>query len=227
MHERRPKQVGPLSQQDLERDVQAYRSMALSMGASDAKVIAADRVYVDTRVRAKCSIPKCPEYGISAHCPPHCLDANQIRDLVSAYHLGLLVKLDIDSNIMVGDGLGVTDEGGKIVTSPALTKLLNRYRKISDIVTQIESQAFYDGHYLAVAFSAGSCHAAYCNFKECQVLKGMPCRFPLRARPSMEGSSIDAFRMAAEAGWDVFPVGSDCNPACVPHGTLLGLVLVD
>jgi predicted metal-binding protein len=118
------------------------------------------------------------------------------------------------------------DEEGKLVQSRALLELLKSYRKLSDILTEIEAQAFYDGHYLATSFSAGSCRATFCNFKECQVLKGEPCRVPLRSRPSMEGSSIDAYRMAAEAGWDIYPIGMDCNPALVPHGTLVGLVLV-
>ncbi len=227
MHEIRPKQIRAFSRQAIEEDVERYRTMALDMGATDAKVVAGSHVYVDARVRAKCSVPKCPEYGACAHCPPHTLSTEEMREIVSAYKYGLLVRLDVESHLVCGEGLGVTDEGGKIVPSGALRQLLNRYRKVCDIVTKIESQAFYDGHHLAMAFGAGSCHASMCNFNECQVLKGLSCRCSLRARPSMEASSMDAFRMAAEVGWDIFPIGANCDPACVPHGTLLGLVLVD
>jgi hypothetical protein len=43
----------------------------------------------------------------------------------------------------------------------------------------------------------------------------------------MEASSFDAYKMASEAGWDIYPIGKDCDPKNVPHGTLVGLVLVD
>jgi|SRR5208282_5194597 predicted metal-binding protein len=222
-----PKRIRTLSDLEVRADADKYCDLALSLGASDAKAIPADKVYVDSRVRVKCIIPRCPAYGGSANCPPHSLETQKVRELVSAFRYATLVRLDVDSSLMVGDDLGVMDKEGKIVATKGLTQLLNRYRKLSDIVTQIESQAFYDGHYLAVAFAAGSCRSHYCNFLECLVLKGDPCRFPLRARPSMEGSGMDAFRMAAEAGWEMYPVGSDCKPADVPRAALLGLVLVD
>jgi len=94
------------------------------------------------------------------------------------------------------------------------------------LVSALESLAFYDGHYLAVGFAAGSCKSTYCYKAECAVLKGERCRNELRSRPSMEAVGIDAYRLAAEAGWDIYPIGSDCSPQDVPGGTLLGLVLV-
>jgi len=227
MHDKKPRKIKSFSTQELQADMEKYRQSALELGASDAKVIPAGAVHVDKRVRIKCMIPKCPECGSCANCPPYSLDSDKIQDLVSCYRYALLVKLNVDSALMVGEDLGIIDEGGKMVASKALKKLLMQYRKLSDMVTELESQAFYDGHHLAVALSAGDCNSVYCNFQECQVLKGLPCRFPLRARPSMESSSINAYLMAAEAGWDMYPIGTDCNPENVPHGTLLGLVLVD
>jgi predicted metal-binding protein len=227
MHEKKPKQIRVFLEQEIREDMEKYRQMALDMGMTDAKAIPAERVYVDTRVRFKCMIPKCPSYGSCATCPPHGYETAQIRELVSAFRFALLMKLNIDSSNITGDGLLAIDKEGNIVPTKPMLQLLKGYRKVADVVTNIESEAFYDGHYLALAFSAGSCKAHYCNFLECQVLKGMPCRFPLKSRPSMESSSMDVYRMAAEAGWEIFPIGSDCNPAHVPHGTLVGLVLVD
>lgn len=226
MHDKKPKRIKMLSEKETKADLEKYRGMALDLGASDAKVIPAEKVYVDYRVQVKCTIPKCPSYGTSAHCPPHTLGPDKIREFVQAYKYALLVKIDIDSSMITGEDLVVMDEEGKLVPTKALLELLKQYRKFRDIVTEIESQAFYDGHYLATSFSAGSCHADLCNFKECLVLKNEPCRFPLRSRPSMEASSLDAYRMAAEAGWEIFPIGVGCKPTNVPHGTLVGLVLV-
>ena len=94
-------------------------------------------------------------------------------------------------------------------------------------VTAIESLAFYDGHYLAFGFGAGSCRHTFCGLEEdCQAMKGQKCRFSLRSRPSMEAVGIDVFRMAASAGWDIYPIGSNAKPEDIPKGTLAGIVIV-
>lgn len=227
MHDEKPRRVRFFSDEEVRADAEKYVQFAVEMGLSDAKVVAAEKVYVDFRVRMKCTIPKCPAYGGCAHCPPHSPDTDSVQRLVSGFRYGLLVRLDVDPSVMIGKENLVMDEEGKIVPTKALKTLLAEYRKLSDVVTRIEARAFYDGHYLAVSFAAGSCRSHYCNFQECNVLRGLPCRFPLRARPSMEGSSMNAYRMAAEAGWEVYPIGADCNPCNVPKGVLLGLVLVD
>jgi predicted metal-binding protein len=226
MHNKKPRRIGAISDADLKADLERYRGLALELGASDAKIISEKEVHVDSRVRAKCIIPKCPEYGSSAHCPPNMPEPEKIREFVQAFKHALLMKLDLDSFLIAGEGLGMADEDGKLVPTKALAELLASYRKFTGILTEIESHAFYDGHYFATAFSAASCHSVLCNFNECQVLKNKPCRFPLRSRPSMEASSLDVYRMVTEAGWDIYPIGFGCNPANVPHGTLAGLVLI-
>jgi predicted metal-binding protein len=227
MHTRNPRRVGIFSEEMISKDLEKYRIFALEQGAAGAAVLRGDQVHVDSRVRIKCCIPKCPEYGSSAHCPPHALDPDTVRELVQPFKYALLIKVEVPAQIIAGKSDAKINEQGRIIPNKTLTTLLKSYRKVNEIVTLIESQAFYDGHYLATAFAAGSCHAAYCNFQSCQVLRNQPCRFPLKARSSMEGSSMDVFRMAAEAGWDIYPIGMDCKPADVPHGTLVGLVLIE
>ena len=80
------------------------------------------------------------------------------------------------------------------------------FRSILEIVSKLESAPFYDGHYLAVGFSAGSCFSSLCDPKlGCTVLKGEKCRFPLMARPSMEAVGIDVYSLIASFGWEVYP----------------------
>ncbi len=227
MHDKKPKKIKILTDQETQEDLERYRNQAISLGASDAAVIPAGKVHVDSRVRIKCIIPKCAEYACNAHCPPHSPETETIRELVQGFKYALLVKLETDPAVTSGADVGVTEKDGKRVPTKGLVSLLKNYKKLADIVTEIESQAFYDGHYLATAFSAGSCRTYICNWMECQVLKGEACRLPMRARPSMEACSLDAYRMATEAGWDIYPIGIDCDPKNVPHGTLLGLVLVE
>ena len=65
-------------------------------------------------------------------------------------------------------------------------------RQSMEIVSQIETLAFADGYYLAVGFSCGSCRDLLCGSTLCQVLDSGRCRFPLKARPSIEAVGIDA-----------------------------------
>lgn len=228
MHEKIPAKIKVFSTQEIEADIAKYRQRALALGATDAKMIPAEKVYVDLRVRMKCIVPKCFGYNTCAHCPPQSPDTATIRELVSAYRYALLVKIEIPAALTTGPGMTLEmDENGNKVPSMILKELQLAYRKVSDIVTDIESDAFYDGHYHAVAFAAGSCSAYYCNFQGCQLLHGQGCRFPYRSRPSMESSSMDVYRIVTEAGWDIYPIGSGCDPAKVPYGTLVGVVLID
>lgn len=100
------------------------------------------------------------------------------------------------------------------------------YKKIYETVNAIESIAFYDGYYLAVGFAAGSCKSTYCYKVECSALKGERCRHELKVRPSMEAVGIDVYKLATSVGWDVYPIGSDCDPRDVSKASLMGLVLV-
>jgi len=101
------------------------------------------------------------------------------------------------------------------------------YQDAFKIVNEIESMAFYDGHYLAFGFAAGSCRHTFCGQKEnCSALQGERCKVALRSRPSMEAVGFDVFKMVASAGWDIYPIGSDAKPEDVPKGTLAGIVIV-
>jgi hypothetical protein len=42
----------------------------------------------------------------------------------------------------------------------------------------------------------------------------------------MEAVGIDVYKMVAQAGWDIYPIGSDARPGDMPKGTLAGIVIV-
>jgi len=203
-------------EEQLKNDLEKYRVMALDLGATDAKVITSDKVTVDERVRAKCIYPKCDYYGTNAHCPPHALDLSFVRKLVQRYRYGIFLRIKIPSNVLIPPSV-----------RPSLT-IPKRYSlKLYEIVSKVESQAFFDGHYLSLGFGAGPCKAFFCPRNECTALKlGHGCRHYLKARGSMEGAGMDAYLMAARAGWEVFPVGVRTLPSEVPCATRLGLILI-
>jgi predicted metal-binding protein len=101
------------------------------------------------------------------------------------------------------------------------------YQEVYKIVNDLESMAFYDGHYLTFGFGAGSCRHTFCGQMEsCQAMEGRRCRFSLRSRPSMEAVGIDVYKMVAQAGWEIYPIGSDARPEDIPKGTFAGLLIV-
>lgn len=205
-----------VSERQLRADLKAYREYALRLGA-DAKIISARDVIVDERVLAKCTYPKCEYYGTCINCPPYSMPPEQTQRVVDKFNYGIFVKVEAPIDAMVGE---------TPVKSPGVG---NPYRrKLAGIVAKIEARAFYDGHYLALAFSGGTCKALYCLKLECAALtKGQACRNSMLARSSMEAVGIDAYRMAARVGWDVYPLGKTTQPAEAPHGVRLGLVLID
>ena len=198
----------------LQKDLEKYRQKAIELGATDAKVIPADMVIVDERVRAKCMVPICDSYGICGSCPPHAMDIDTTRKLVNSFQYAIFMKLEVPSEQVAGP-----EAETKKLTAPSR-------RKMNELVAKIEWEAFCDGYYLAVGFTVGACKNAYCPGIECSALvPGQGCRHPLKARSSMEAVGMDAFRMAAKVGWDVYPIGRSTSPSDVPIGLRLGLVL--
>jgi len=199
----------------LQADLEKYCDKALEFGADRAAVIKAADVPVDERVTLKCRLPRCPGYGTSAHCPPHALKPAELREVLKQFNRALFFTKDVPAAVIVRNKETVKEQTAK-------------YLEIFNIVNKIESLAFYDGHYLAVGFGAGSCRHSYCAKEEtCRVLEGGPCRFSLRARSSMEAVGIDVYRLITNTGWDVYPIGCGVGAEDVPQGILAGLVFVD
>jgi len=199
----------------LKEDLERYRQRAIELGATDAKIITADMVLVDERVRAKCIYPKCDHYGTNANCPPHAIELDLVRQILRNFHYAIFIKLEVPSEELAGP-----EAWAKGTLSRSAIRL-------NEIVSKIEAEAFYDGYHLALGFAGGPCKSAFCPNIECSALiPGQSCRHSLKARSSMEGAGMDAFTMAAKVGWDVYPIGSSTSPADIPHSTRLGLVLV-
>lgn len=195
-------------------DLQKYKDLALALGATDAKVITTNEIIIDDRVRMKCLNPVCREYGTNIHCPPHIGDLDQTRKLVKQYKYTLFVMLSVPSNELTG--LQAQEEKTYRISA----------MKLNDIVSKIESTAFYDGYHLATGFST-NCKDLWCPEEECSAIKpGQPCRHPLTARAGMDAVGMNAFTMAAKVGWDIYPCGKGTNPKDLPHGTRLGIVLI-
>lgn len=198
----------------LPQDLERYVQKALEMGATRAAVVRAEDIPVDERVTLKCQIPRCFGYGAGAHCPPNTLKAAELRELLKKYHWAVLFTLDVAPTVIVRDRATIKER-------------VAAYQQIYKMVSEVESLAFYDGHYLAFGFGAGSCRHTFCGQQEtCQAMEGKRCRFSLISRPSMEAVGIDVYQLVARQGWDIYPIGSGAKPADMPKGVLAGIVIV-
>jgi predicted metal-binding protein len=198
----------------LQADLEKYRLQALEMGATQAAVIKAEDIPVDERVTLKCQIPRCFGYGAGAHCPPNTLKPEELRELLKKFSSAVFFIKEVPPQVIVRDKATIKER-------------VAAYQEVYKIVNELESMAFYDGHYLAFGFGAGSCRHTFCGQMEnCQAMEGKRCRFSLRSRPSMEAVGIDVYQMAARLGWDIYPIGSDARPEDIPKGTLAGLIVV-
>ncbi|MBC7189749.1 DUF2284 domain-containing protein, partial [Candidatus Aerophobetes bacterium] len=178
----------------IKKDLERYRKEAISFGATDAKIIPAQWVKVDERVRMKCLVPRCHLYGESANCPPYTPSCEEMRKVIAKYTYAILVKSDVHPKEDFID-----DERWH-------QGHMQHQGRIHDIVSHIEALAFNDGYYFALAFAAGGCKTALCKGLICQFLDSGRCRFPLKSRPSMEGVGIDVYNLACQVGWEIYPI---------------------
>jgi len=220
--------IREMKAEELQHHLERYREEAIKLGASEAKIITTNNIIFDRRVTLKCLVPLCIQYGTCLHCPPYGIDPDRIREIIQEYHYGVLIKIDIDpsylTDIEISQGMGQKD----LAEDKALSTTLAYFEKLYEIVGKIESMAFHDGHHLAAGFAAGSCNAALCKFQQCQALgEEGRCRYPFKARPSMEACGMDVFKIASKVGWEIYPIGGSCEAGAVPHGSVIGLVLID
>jgi predicted metal-binding protein len=191
-----------------------FGGIAVELGASDCQIIDSSSIVVDERVPMKCAVPKCFGYDTCANCPPHSPSVDQMRRLLDRFTRGVVLRINVRPQAIVLDRETIEERVGA-------------YTAMFRLVSAIESAAFYDGHYLAVGFAAGSCKSTYCHKLPCAVLAHEKCRHSLMARPSMESVGIDCFALAASLDWDIRPIGSSARAECVTSGLLMGLVLID
>ncbi len=201
-------------QDELMGHLETYRERALELGADRAKVIPVKDIPVDDRVPLKCQIPRCFGYGTGAHCPPNTIKPAELREYFKLYDWAVFFTKDVEPPVIVRD-------------KETIQERVAVYQNVFEIVNKVESMAFYDGHYHAFGFGAGSCRHTYCGReKTCQALEGGKCRFSLLSRPSMEAVGIDVYRLTTSLGWDIYPIGSSARPERIVKGTLAGIVIV-
>ncbi len=196
-------------------DLQKYSTRALELGCSDTKIIEANQIIIDERVKMKCRVPRCTNFAECANCPPFTPETEQMKRAIGGYTYAVLLRHDVNPVIDFVDKKRLANEGKK------------HYKKLNNIVSKIEKAAFHDGYYLALGFSGGSCKHYLCDSYICQYLDSKKCKYNLLARPSMESVGIDVFNLVTKVGWDIYPIGgSDLPISEIPCAAVIGIVFV-
>ncbi|HID92777.1 MAG TPA: DUF2284 domain-containing protein [bacterium (Candidatus Stahlbacteria)] len=170
-----------------------YCKLAKKWGATNAKIIKPENVIVAEWVRLKCQYG-CGGYGECLTCPPHSPTPDFTRKMLKYYSRALLITYE-------------------------KVKYDNEIELRTDIrenVAELERRLFLDGYYKAFGMAAGPC--SICDF--CDVNKS--CKFPRKARPSMEACGIDVYETMHNAGFKLEVVQSQED-----YCTLAGLILID
>lgn len=172
---------------------------ALKLGCEDARIIPADRIVVEDRVRLKC-ITGCPTYGKNLRCPPYTPTVEEFRRILSEYNYAMLLKIK-----------------GPEISTGDLYDYSSFYKDKINILLELEKTSFKEGYNFSTSFFAGSC-------KLCEICNvDGECLNPTTARYSMESMGINVFKTVENAGMEL-EFDTENYP---PNITLIALLLVD
>jgi predicted metal-binding protein len=158
---------------------------ALSMGASDAKVISSCDIVVEETLARYCFEPRCDSYGLAPSCPPHVSGPSDFRALQKTHSNAIVVRIVVPSGVLFS-------EERRAVS-----------RSLHELVARIEQKAVRLGYRDSKAFAGGSCKYIFCyEHADCCVVAGNRlCRHPQYARPSMSGFGINVSKLMSTCGW--------------------------
>jgi predicted metal-binding protein len=159
-------------------------------GASTALSLPVSHVIVDERVRLKCQVPLCDSFHKNLMCPPFAMSVEEFRKVLACYKEAILLQtegvIDVPTN----------GKPNRDVFVPA--------GRLHDLVNLGEREAFRSGFRFAAGLIGGCCRLC----EACVAIDNSRiCRFPFRARPSMEAMGIDVVATLEQSGLTLtFPV---------------------
>ena len=183
---------------------------ALNMGASRACVLDPAKIVVEDRLAALCNgQARCPNFGASSLCPPHCEGPQAFRRWRDNSSHAVVAQVDIPAHVLLSE------------------QRRDAMRLLQQMVAAVESRARAMGYAGSRAFGGGSCKEIFCpDHPNCRALAGGVCRHPESARPSMSGFGIDVADMMRTAGWAAQKVFSSQAGDETSMTWIAGLILI-
>ena len=189
----------------LKKDLERLRDKALAFGAADAAVIQKEDIIFDPELVKRVETDDGYQ---SIHWPLN-YPKDDLEEAIRAYQYAIFFRMNIDGDFpYYGGGPILNDEHRQ------------RYLKVYEITTSLESSGFYLGYHLSLGLASGNCRSVFCaDEKRCwPMVKGRACIRPNMGRPSIEATGIDALSIARTLNWQL-PVGA-------PYPILAGLVMI-
>lgn len=179
---------------EVQPDFDYLLEIAHANGATEAKIMPAQDVVLDERVRLKCEVPLCSGFGQYLTCPPYVMSMETFSRILALFDWSMLVQVE-------AKGLDSTDKASEGIDLKVLEENDELHRpfqlKLLEVVESVERAAFKRGLRYATGLVGGSC--VLCE--ECvQDKTSDACRHPFRARPPMEAVGIDVIKTAEKVG---------------------------
>ncbi len=167
---------------------------AKRLGANASAIISSKEIQAKDNLAALCNGEyTCPNYGLSASCPPNVEGPAEFRKWQEGSEYSIAVKIELPTSVMFSD-----ERKGVM-------------QQLHLIVAAIEQKAIEIGFGKSKAFAGGSCKELFCDDQEkcCVVAENKPCRHIELARPSMSGFGIDVTQLMKSSGWSAQKVKNE------------------
>jgi len=194
----------------MNKDLNQLTQLAISLGASEARLISSDDIVVDDRLAHKCIEPQCENYGLSFSCPPYVEGPASFRELIKTHPQALVIRLVIPSSMLLS------------------WERVDLGRVLHELVATVELEARKMGYARSSGFAGGSCKELFCqDHLSCRrIEENWPCRHPDLARPSMSGYGIDVFQLVESCDWETNLNQEDELPVTDQLSWVAGLIMI-
>lgn len=192
-----------------EKTFRFLRDKAIAEGAADARVIRADQIVVEDRVREKCRTG-CFEYGKHLTCPPHAPSVEDFKKTLSEYRYAMVVKFRSDAEfpeeIRYSLMQELIDPTAKKESKESAFRFMTAFttegNRLHLVMLDLEKTAFNAGYPFALTtvFGPGCRLCGACNTET------GGCNRPTQKRHCPEGLGINLVKTTEHAGMPIaFP----------------------
>ena len=194
------------------------RTLALKLGATEARVIPAEEIVVENRVVLKCRVG-CDDYGKRLTCPPFTPKVDEFRKMLKDYKYALIVKFkspaeadgDVSKNLLRSQYDSTVSRDLREKASKFWSEWKGDKKRILLVVLELEKAAFNRGYTFAVGFTSGSCSLC----EKCNVQAGI-CLHPTMARCPEHAVGVNMKKTAEKAGIPItFPIKERPEPTAL------------
>ena len=194
------------------------RTLALDLGATEARVIPAEDIVVENRVVLKCRVG-CDDYGKKLTCPPFTPKVDEFRRMLKEYRHALIVKFkspaeadaDVSRSLLRSQYDSTMSKELREKASKFWSDWKSDKERILLAVLELEKAAFNEGYTFAVGFTSGSCGLC----EKCNVQAGI-CLHPTMARCPEHAVGINMKKTAEKAGMPItFPIKQKPEPTAL------------